>query len=97
MFHFTRRCSAALPLIWLLSGVIASPLLLMLASALALMGLLLRHRHILARVGNAPWASIGFARHVMVDDLLRLAGLMALSPVVYFSGQSLGKMVLGAH
>lgn len=95
MFHFTRRCSVALPLVWLAAGALASPVLLMLASALALMGLLLRHRHILARVGNAPWASIGFARHVMVDDLLRLAGLMALSPVIYLLGNSIHESIFG--
>ena len=74
MFLLTKRISAGLPLAWLLIGVLQTPWLIP-APALAMLAFLLwRHRHILTLVGSAPLASDGFAKHVMVDDLLRLGG-----------------------
>lgn len=86
MFHLTRRFRTSLPLAWLIAGLIGSPLLLMLPSLVHLAWLLARHQRIVSLVGSAPWASVGFARHVMVDDLLRLAGWAAISPVPYLLG-----------
>jgi hypothetical protein len=47
-----------------------------------------RHYRILTLVGTAPLASDGFAKHLTVDDLLRLAGQTLLSPLLYAVGAS---------
>lgn len=86
MFHITRRLYAGLPLAWMLIGLLRHPWLLPLPALAMLTFLLARHRYILGRVGSAAWASDGFARHVMVDDLLRLAGWVALSPLLFLLG-----------
>jgi len=86
MFHATRRLSAALPLAYLAIGLGQQVWLLPLP-ALTMLGFLIwRHRRILAQVGSAPLASDGFAKHVMVDDLLRLGGQTLVSPVIYGIG-----------
>ncbi|WP_338720791.1 hypothetical protein [Devosia sp. XK-2] len=88
MFLLTKRISMGLPLAWLLLGLLHLPWLLPVPAALMLGFLTWRHRHILAQVGTAPLASDGFAKHVMVDDLLRLAGQVLLSPLLYLLGAS---------
>lgn len=97
MFHLTRRLHAALPLAWLLAGFLEYPALLM-ASSLAVLGwLTLRHMRIVGLVGVAPWASVGFARHVMVDDLLRLAGRAAISPLPFLLGAQIRHLLLAGQ
>ncbi|PXA92907.1 hypothetical protein DMC47_23275 [Nostoc sp. 3335mG] len=86
MFHLTRRLQSALPLAWLGAGCLGSLALLMAPSLGLLAWLVLRHLRIVGLVGTAPWASVGFARHVMVDDLARLAGWMILSPLFFLVG-----------
>ncbi len=93
MFHLTRRLYAGLPLAWMLIGALHQPWLLPVPALALLLFLLARHRYILGRVGSAAWASDGFARHVMVDDLLRLAGWVAVSPLVFFLGQAVVEVV----
>lgn len=93
MFHFTRRIRAVLPLTSLLAGFVGSLPLLVLPSALILAFLVVRHLRIVGLVGVAPWASVGFARHVMVDDLARLAFYVALSPVPYLAGAQLRSLI----
>lgn len=91
MFLLTKRISASLPLAWLLLGLMQTPWLIPLP-ALAMFGFLTwRHRHILTQVGTAPLASDGFAKHVMVDDLLRLGGQVLISPLLYMLGSGLQK------
>lgn len=97
MFHLTRRLQSALPLAWLIAGLMENLTLLMASSATVLAWLLLRHLRIVGLVGVAPWASIGFARHVMVDDLVRLAGRVAFSPLPYLVGVQLRHFVLVAQ
>ncbi|MCP8884537.1 hypothetical protein NIM87_13550 [Devosia sp. XJ19-1] len=86
MFLLTRRISSVLPLTWLLIGCVEMVWLLPAPALLMLVFLSWRHRHILALVGTAPLASDGFAKHVMVHDLLRLGGQMLLSPLLYLLG-----------
>lgn len=86
MFLLTKRISASLPLAWLSIGVFNMPLLIPLPALAMLAFLLWRHRHILTQVGSAPLASDGFAKHVMVDDLLRLAGQVLVAPLLFVTG-----------
>jgi hypothetical protein len=86
MFLLTKRISASLPLAWLLIGVLEVPWLVPLPALAMLAFLLWRHRQILILVGSAPLASDGFAKHVMVDDLLRLGGQVLLSPMLFGLG-----------
>lgn len=90
MFHLTRRFQALLPLCWLVAGLFDSLMLLAIPSLCLLVWLLLRHLRIVRMVGAAPWASVGFARHVMVDDLMRLSAQVVLSPVLYLCGGVIG-------
>lgn len=95
MFHLTRRFLLALPGMWLLIGL-AESLMLLPLPALAVLGVLVRrHLHILSRVGSAPWASVGFARHVTVSDLARLAFMVTISPLPYLAGLHLRHLILG--
>lgn len=96
MFRLTRRFHSALPLAWLVSGVLDSHVLLALPAMVMLGHLLRRHRRIVGLVGTAPWASIGFARHVMVDDLVRLGSWTVLSPLVFLVGQQLRHVLIGS-
>lgn len=93
MFHRVRRFQSALPLAWLVAGVMDSLLLLMLPACAVLVWLVRRHQRIIGLVGTAPWASVGFARHVMVDDLLRLGWWTGLSPFVFILGCQLRIML----
>lgn len=88
MFHLTKRVSASLPLAWLLFGVLQTPWLIPLPALAMLAFLLWRHRRILTSVGSAPLASDGFAKHVMVDDLLRLGGQVLVSPLLFLIGST---------
>lgn len=97
MFHLTRRLQAVLPLVWFLAGFLENLTLLMAPSAAVLAWLVLRHMRIVGLVGVAPWASVGFARHVMVDDLLRLAARVAASPLVFLLGVQLRHTVFAAQ
>ncbi len=97
MFLLTRRLQSALPLVWLVAGLMESLTLLMASSATLLAWLLLRHLRIVGLVGVAPWASVGFARHVMVDDLVGLAGRVAISPLPYLVGVQLRHFVFAAQ
>ena len=97
MFHLTRRLQSALPFAWLLAGLLENLTLLMAPSVAILAWLVLRHLHIMGLVGAVPWASVGFARHVMVDDLLRLAGRAALSPLPFLAGAQIRHLVLLAQ
>ena len=83
MFHLTRRLWPLLPAFWLLLGLVGQPLLIPLPAALMLGFLVWRYRRLLALIGSAPYASDAFAKHVLVDDLLRLAGHVGLSPLIY--------------
>lgn len=96
MFHLTRRFHSALPLVWLVAGLLDSLMLLALPALVILAHLFRRHRRILGLVGSAPWASLGFARHVMVDDLVRLAAWTALSPVVFLFGHQMRSVLIGS-
>jgi hypothetical protein len=96
MFHLTRRFHLALPLVWLVAGLLDSLMLLALPAVVMLAHLFRRHRRILGLVGSAPWASLGFARHVMVDDLVRLAAWTALSPVVFLFGHQMRSVLIGS-
>ncbi|MET0436369.1 MAG: hypothetical protein ABW043_02625 [Devosia sp.] len=96
MFHLTRRFHSALPLVWLVAGLLDSLMLLALPAVVMLAHLFRRHRRILGLVGSAPWASLGFARHVMVDDLVRLAAWTALSPVVFLFGHQMRSVLIGS-
>ena len=96
MFHLTRRFHASLPLAWLVAGLLDSLTLLALPAIVMLAYLFRRHRRIVGLVGTAPWASVGFARHVMVDDLVRLAAWTALSPLVFLAGQQMRHLVIGS-
>mgnify|MGYP001385383012 CR=1 FL=1 len=89
MFLLTRRIFAALPLVWLLIGLLQMPWLIPLPALLMLAFVAWRHRRIVASIGSVPLASDGFARHVMVDDLLRLCGHVLLSPLLYLLGAAL--------
>ncbi|MBJ3786887.1 hypothetical protein [Devosia sediminis] len=95
MFHVTRRLNASLPFAYLAIGICQEPWLLPLPALLMLGFLTWRHRHILAQVGTAPIASDGFAKHVMVDDLLRLGGQTLVSPGTYFIGTMISAMLGG--
>lgn len=86
MFHLTRRFFALLPLAWIGMGMLRELWPLPLPSLAMLAFLILRHRQIRLKIGVAPLASIGFARHVMVDDLVRLGGLTLASPALYALG-----------
>lgn len=86
MFHITRRILAALPLASVMIGLADQPAMLVLPPALTAGLLLLRDRQIRRRVGLAAWPSDGFARHVLVDDLGRLAGLTLLGLPLFFLG-----------
>ena len=88
MFLLTKRISTSLPLAWLMIGVWQTPWLIPLPALAMLAFLLWRHRLILTQVGSAPLASDGFAKHVMVDDLLRLAGQALVSPLLFLVGSS---------
>lgn len=95
MFHLTRRFQSTMPFLWLIAGALENLSLLMLPAAMVLVWLLRRHRRIIGLVGTAPWASVGFARHVMVDDLARLAAWAALSPLVFLLGRQLRAVLIG--
>lgn len=97
MFHLTRRLQSGLPLAWLLAGFLENLTLLMAPSAAVLAWLVLRHMRIVGLVGVMPWASLGFARHVMVDDLLRLAGRVAISPLPFLLGLQIRQLLLAAQ
>lgn len=86
MFHLTKRLFVALCLAWLALGLVEAPWLIPLPAAAVLAFLLRRHRYIQQSIGISPLCSDGFARHVLVDDLIRLAGLMLLAPLFYFAG-----------
>lgn len=89
MFHMTRRLNTTLPIAYLAIGL-GQQMWLLPLPALAMLGFLLwRHRRILAQVGTAPLASDGFAKHVMVDDLLRLGGQTLVAPLFYVSSATL--------
>lgn len=96
MFQITRRFHTSLPLAWLVAGLLDSLMLLALPAVVMLAHLLRRHRRIIGLVGTAPWASLGFARHVMVDDLVRLAAWTALSPIVFLVGQQMRSVLTGS-
>jgi hypothetical protein len=93
MFHVTRRLSGTMPLAYFCIGWGHQPWLLPLPALAMLSFLLWRHRRILAQVGTAPLASDGFAKHVMVDDLLRLGGQVLVSPLVYLAGAILASQI----
>lgn len=95
MFLLTKRISAILPLSWLMLGLIQMPWLIPLPAVLMLAFLTWRHRRILTQVGIAPLASDGFAKHVMVDDLLRLGGQGLISPLLYMAGAALVASLAG--
>ncbi|WP_332686829.1 hypothetical protein [Devosia sp.] len=86
MFHITRRILAALPLASVMIGLADQPVMLVLPPSLTAGLLLLRDRQIRRRVGLAAWPSDGFARHVLVDDLGRLACLTLLGLPLFFLG-----------
>jgi hypothetical protein len=90
MFHLTRRLYAALPLMWLGIGLLGSAWLMPLPPLLMLAFLLGRHRLIVRSIGTAPLCSDGFAKHVLVDDLLRLGALTLVSPLLFAIGAGLG-------
>ena len=96
MFHLTRRFHSALPLAWLAAGLLDSLMLLALPAVVMLGYLLRRHQRIVGLVGTAPWASIGFARHVMVDDLIRLGSWTVLSPLVFLVGHHARLVLTGS-
>ena len=96
MFHLTRRFHSALPLAWLGAGLLDSLMLLALPAVVMLGYLLRRHQRIVGLVGTAPWASIGFARHVMVDDLIRLGSWTVLSPLVFLVGHHARLVLTGS-
>ncbi|WP_375599597.1 hypothetical protein [Devosia sp. Naph2] len=95
MFLLTKRIATALPLSWLLLGMMQMPWLIPLPAILMLGFLTWRHRRILTQVGTAPLASDGFAKHVMVDDLLRLGGQVLISPLLYMAGAALVSPLAG--
>jgi hypothetical protein len=90
MFHLTRRLYVALPLAWVGLGIMGIIWLVPLPALLMLAFLLRRHRHILGSIGTAPLCSDGFAKHVLVDDLLRLGALTLVSPLLFMLGTGLG-------
>ncbi|SFV27031.1 hypothetical protein SAMN05216456_0180 [Devosia crocina] len=94
MFVLTRRFYSILPLAWLAAGLVDSLALLMLPSLMLLGWLIRRHLRIVGLVGVTPWASVGFARHVTVEDLLRLAGWTALSPLPFLAGLQIRQLLL---
>ena len=96
MFHLTRRFQSFLPVAWLLAGFLDSLIGLTLPSMVMLAYLFRRHRRIIGLVGTAPWASLGFARHVMVDDLVRLATWTASSPLIFLVGRQLRSVLVGS-
>lgn len=86
MFHLTKRLNTTLPFAYLVIGI-AQQIWLLPLPALDMLGFLVwRHRRILAQVGTAPLASDGFAKHVMVDDLLRLCGQTLVAPLLHIHG-----------
>lgn len=89
MFHITRRVLAALPAASVMIGLANQPALLVVPPALTAGLLLLRDRQIRRRVGLAAWPSDGFARHVLVDDLGRLACLTLLGLPLFMLGSLL--------
>ena len=93
MFHRTRRFQSVLPLAWFVAGMMDSLLLLMLPACAVLAFLVRRHQRIIGLVGSAPWASVGFARHVMVDDLVRLGCWTGLSSFIFILGCQLRIML----
>jgi hypothetical protein len=89
MFLVTRRLYPAMVLTWLVFGILGQAWLLPVPALLMLGFLLFRHHRILGAIGTAPLCSDGFAKHVLVDDLLRLAGLTLLSPLLFVAGSAL--------
>lgn len=94
MFHTTRRILASLPIASVLIGLAGQPAMLVLPPALTALHVLLRDRLIRRRVGLAAWPSDGFARHVLVDDLARMACLTLLGLPLFLVGDLLRQALL---
>jgi hypothetical protein len=95
MFHLTRRVIAGLPVAWIVIGFTGQPVLLAVPPAVAATLVLIRDRAIRRRVGLAAWPSDGFARHVLVDDLARLACLTATGFPLFAIGHALRAGLVG--
>jgi len=89
MFLITRRLMAGIPASALMIGWLQQPSWLIVPPALVALFLLWRHRSIRSRIGVAPWASDGFARHAMVADVATLLGASLLAPPLFFIGNAL--------
>ena len=96
MFHIMPRIFASLPVTSLLIGGVGQPAALVVPPALTACYVLLRDRLIRRRVGLAAWPSDGFARHVLVDDLGQLLCVTLLGLPLFFAGDTLRIMLLGA-
>jgi hypothetical protein len=86
MFLVIRRLLAGIPASALLLGWLDQPAWLVVPPALMTAVLIWRHRLIRNRIGVAPWASDGFARHAFVDDLAALLGMSLLGLPLFFLG-----------
>lgn len=95
MFHIMRRILAGVPVASMLIGFAGQPAILVLPPALTAGCVLLRDRLIRRRVGLAAWPSDGFARHVLVDDMARLACLTMLGLPLFFLGHALRGLLAG--
>lgn len=89
MFYHDRRLTTGLPVISVAIGLVGQPLVLALPPAMVTAWVLLRDRIIRRDVGQAAWPSDGFARHVLVDDLLRLACLTLAGVPLFLLGMML--------
>lgn len=95
MFHLTRRVIAGLPAAWIVIGLAGQPALLALPPAVVATLVLMRDRVIRRRVGQTAWPSDGFARHVLVDDLARLACLSLIGIPLFLLGHAIRAGLVG--
>jgi len=94
MFLVTRKLLAGVPATAFFVGLLHQPGLLLVPPALVALFLVLRDRTIRNRIGIAPWASDGFARHAFVDDIAALIGATLLALPAYFAGEILERALL---
>lgn len=91
MFLVTRKLLVGVPAAAFVVGLAHQPGLLVVPPAIVALFLLVRDRTIRNRIGTAPWASDGFARHALVDDLAALIGASLLALPLFFAGELLAR------
>jgi hypothetical protein len=95
MFHLTRRVIAGLPTASIVIGLAGQPAMLAVPPVAVATLVLLRDRVIRRRVGLGAWPSDGFARHVLVDDMGRLACLTLIGIPLFLLGHAIRTGLVG--